>query len=199
MTPAGTALRIHGPSPLWIRWQWLRLSLPFRWAHRPLCDRFAGDILRLGGIAVCRSCVCAYAGALLALAGWFSGVLGAGEWTAAGPLTALVVLGGSAAPFYKKLPRAVRDGLRFLTGALAAATLLLAAEGRPLGFGALAVFTVAYAVIRRQRMARRTTACDGCPELGRGGVCSGFAPQAQASRRLDALLQPLMWGERRLG
>ena len=41
---------------------WLKHAYTFLWAHKPLCDKFAGDVLKLGPIHLCRSCVCAYGG-----------------------------------------------------------------------------------------------------------------------------------------
>ena len=40
----------------------MRWSYPFRWAHKPLCDRYRHDVLRLGHVHVCRSCVLADVG-----------------------------------------------------------------------------------------------------------------------------------------
>jgi hypothetical protein len=172
-----------------LRWTWLRLSHRFRWAHRPLCDRFSADLIAVFGTHLCRSCVCVYLGALLSAGAWLAGWPLRDAAPALGLLTGAVAA-ASALPRYKRLPRPVRDLLRLSTGALGVAGLLLAGQGRAAGFAILGVFALAYLALRRPRQARRAAACDGCPELGRGRVCSGFTLQADASRRLDALTEP---------
>ncbi|MHC4431151.1 MAG: hypothetical protein ACYTBS_04870, partial [Planctomycetota bacterium] len=101
---------------LW--WLWLACSFGFRWAHRPLCSRFSTGVVRMGGIHLCRSCLFAYTGMLSCM---LSLILLRPIVTQVG-----VILAGLGAPtlvlsgpwFYKKLPRAFRDILRFSMGVM---------------------------------------------------------------------------------
>ena len=87
---------------------------------------------------------------------------------------------------YGRLPRAARDVARasigltlaFAVGAVAGGELALAAlEALALGVG--------YVVMARQRRSAKASACDGCPELSRGSVCSGYRRQSDAVRRWE--------------
>ena len=42
----------------YMKWLWLRHSWTFNWAHKPLCERYARDVLRIGRFHVCRSWNC---------------------------------------------------------------------------------------------------------------------------------------------
>ena len=165
---------------------WLVHAYRFLWAHKPLCQRFRDDVLRFGGVHVCRSCTFAWTGLFL---GSVLGFLGPESFRAAAP-TALVVLAVvtvvlSHDRWYKKWPRTVRDVLRLTMGIVVAlcATVVLA---HPLpGFLAglvLLLFWTGYLHRRRHRLRR---ACDGCPELSDANVCSGFALQAQQMMKYE--------------
>lgn len=170
-----------------MKWLWLRHAHTFNWAHKPLCERFQKDVLRVGGLYLCRSCTCAYAGlacgALIALIAPLSGALRLGLF-----LSILVaVLGFSAPPLYKRLPRWIRDILRFLSGALIPVALHVCISVQfwvgAFGLAALLAFWCLYFKLRRTRKLRE---CDGCLELGSGEICSGFAYQAGHVRRFES-------------
>ena len=169
---------------LW--WLWLACSYRFRWAHRPLCARFRSGIIRLGGLHLCRSCVCAYGGitsCVLLLALLRPSVAAAG-----------MALGGMGIPTlalsgpwcYKKLPRVVRDLLRLAMGAIIALCgyLLLCREliiAVPIAI-VLLIFWMGYFKVRRKQ---RLHACDGCEELSDKGICTGCRLQAEGVRRYE--------------
>ncbi|MGE0431467.1 MAG: hypothetical protein AB7S36_04340 [Planctomycetota bacterium] len=166
---------------LWWRHMW-RYAL----AHKPLCERFAPHVLRIGSVHVCRSCALMWTaaaasfGALLAIGattGWLLALLPA----LAGPVVVL-----SVPALYDRWTRPMRDLLRALLGATVAMLALLWLQG---ALVAAAVATVSLLIARRlfvrQHRRRSLDACAGCPELDRRGVCSGFARQADAVRRLD--------------
>jgi hypothetical protein len=174
---------------------WLKHAYRFLWAHKPLCEKFAGDVLRIGKVHLCRSCVCAYSGifggillVLLAplpadaLPGYFfAGLAG--------------VLALSAPPLYKRLPRRVRDLLRFAAGALIPLSILLAIQSSLwIGASGLAALFAFWLVYFRLRKARKLEACHGCPELGAGRICSGFEMQAEHLRRFEREATELLVG-----
>ncbi|MHC4228592.1 MAG: hypothetical protein ACYSWW_09865 [Planctomycetota bacterium] len=87
---------------------------------------------------------------------------------------------------YKRLPRVVRDILRWTMGAVIAICgyLWISRElivAIPVTI-VLLVFWMAYFNVRRKR---RLHACDGCEELSDKGVCSGCRLQADGVRRYE--------------
>ena len=172
---------------LYLRWLWLARSSPFRWAHKPLCARFREDVLRLGHVHLCRSCLCLYLGLAAGLLPVFMvsdphNSLG-GLWLAVLLLAVLVLSGPS---LYKKLPRKVRDLLRFALG------LSIMLGFRRLIAGDVLLSVVLFLVIlffwRRyqgRRATRKKEACLTCEEFPGQGICSGFARQAELIRRYE--------------
>lgn len=154
---------------------WLRHAYTFHWAHKPLCDRFIGDVLRIGPVHLCRSCVCAYAGIAAGL--FFIPVSAALFFTA---LAAVIVF--SAPPLYKRFPRILRDLLRFSSGALIPMGIRLSAGSLWAGLAGLAVIVLFWYLYFKLRRNRKLKECNGCRELGQKGICSGFASQADHVR-----------------
>lgn len=165
---------------------WLRHSYRFRWAHRPLCSKFSEDILRVGPVRLCRSCVCAYGGVILcAILCW---LLNAVRESSVPVLLCVMVptIGLSMPPLYKQCPRPVRDLLRFGMGCCITLCVCVMLMGNALVSvtcaGILLLFRRLYSVMRRERKAQ---ACNGCPELGRRQICAGCRLQADAVRAYE--------------
>jgi hypothetical protein len=185
-----------------LRLLWLRHAWSFHWAHKPLCERFSRDVLRVGRLRVCRSCTFAWAGVLaglglppLALTGTS---LEAGMYIAA----VVVTIALSSMTVYSRVPRTGRDVLRFAGGALVPAGVWVAALASPVwGALGLAALLVSWRVYSRAREGGKARACDGCAEVGagrrsgsfggparpnrRGRVCSGFVEQAEHVRAFE--------------
>ena len=165
----------------------LRHDWPVRWAHHPLCARHANETWRIGRLHLCRGCTCL----ALGLIGGSIAVLALeGTWCL--PLLlalAPTVVTLSWPPLYRRLPRAVRDLLRIGAGMLVVlavwATWRFPADAWPLL--PLLFLTWRFFVRARARVASRS--CDGCPELGARGVCSGYALQAACMRSLEAQIE----------
>jgi len=179
---SGVAYKVR----LW--WLWLVCSFRFRWAHRPLCARFRSGVIKVGCVHLCRSCLCAYCGILVC---GLSLMLF--RPSAANAVAALAGLGVPALALsgpwcYKKWPRAMRDVLRWATGALISLCAYLLICGELIVAGAAAavllIFWRAYFHIRRRR---RISACDGCEELPDKGVCSGCRLPADGIRRYEEI------------
>lgn len=172
---------------LYLRWLWLARSYPFLWAHKPLCARFREDVLRFGHVHLCRSCLCLYLGLATGLvlpvaeskpagdpAGWVLGVL----------LAVTLVLSGPGV--YKKLPRRVRDLLRFALGLSISLWFWRLLAGDVLLSLVLFLITLfSWWRYRGPRVTRKKEACLACAEFTGRGICSGFARQAELIRRYE--------------
>jgi len=173
----------------WLAWKrlWLSHVYPFYWAHKPLCQRFRRDVLRLGRVHVCRSCTMVYAGA--ALGAVLCGVFRQPLWDVAPALWAAmagITLVFSFPLWYKRWPRPMRDLLRAMLGGTIALCgyLLLSGAWLP-GLVGTAVLAASWQAYRGVRERFRRQACAGCPELRDGEICPGFALQAERIRQYE--------------
>ena len=176
-----------------IRMLWPKHTYSFYWAHKPLCARFAEDVLKLGTIYLCRSCSATYVGmftgiALLSFTPESSGLF---------PMMFLAVLIGvlifSVPSLYKRLPRFVRDMVRFASGILIPASVYLCSgPGYRIGILGLGALFLFWCVYMRMRKRRKLKECDGCPELELNRICSGFEMQANHIRRYQTEADELL-------
>jgi hypothetical protein len=145
-----------------------------RFAHHPLCERYASELVPLGRRArVCRGCSLTLAGALVGLA------LAA---TRPSPLAGLALVAAATALGAFSL----RARVPKLVGRLVPAALLGCALGAgPVAVSATLAVVLAGGLAYRRRGPSRAP-CVGCPEAG-ASVCSGYAPivrREQAVQRL---------------
>jgi hypothetical protein len=92
----------------------------------------------------------------------------------------------STPPIYARCPRPVCDVLRFSMGcciSLCVCAMLVGHVVVSITCGL--VLFVFWWVYFRMRRTRRATACEGCPELGRKGICTGCQLQAEAIRAYE--------------
>ncbi len=170
------------------RWQrtlalkrlWLTHAYPFYWAHKPLCGRFRQDVVRVGHVHLCRSCLLAYTGMAVGIATcvgnptWLQ-VYGVLVFSVLATATVLL----SLPLWYKRWPRPMRDVLRFSMGLTIPLCGYVLFSGHIVtgivGAVVLVAFWRFYLTLRR---ARRLESCAGCSELGTQSICSGYCMQA---------------------
>ncbi len=172
---------------LYLKWLWLRHTYPFLAAHKPLCSRFRQDVLKFGPIYLCRSCTFVYGGiASGALFWWaFPGIVQDAGLSLFVTLTA-ATLCFSFPTWYKEWRRAGRDLVRWLLGIVLVLNASLWVEGRVIeGLAGALVLFLFWRFYFHHRHHRQIHACDGCPELGKPGACSGFTMQAARIRRYE--------------
>ena len=178
--PAKPGLRAR----LGLKLLWMRHAHSFLWAHHPLCERFHQDVFRIGRVHLCRSCTAAYLGMATGVILLATTSLLSTPTLPAILATPTVLL--SHPRFYKRMPRFLRDLLRTSMGLLIVACGGLFLSAHYLTGAILSVVLFAFwRFYFRLRHARRLAACNGCPELHRGGVCSGFARQAERIREYE--------------
>jgi hypothetical protein len=145
-----------------------------RFAHHPLCDAYAGEVISIGRGRLCRGCAYVGLGGVTGLSvAALAPVTRVTAWAALGFAAAL--LGASLAV---RLPKwlgrftpALLGGLAPAGGAVPTLTASLAA-------------VVLLAAYRRRGPARGP--CVDCPERGMS-VCSGFAAAVQRERAFQRL------------
>ena len=177
-----------------LKWLWLASTISFRWAHKPLCDRFAHDVLRVGDVAICRSCTCLYAG-------FVSGMVACrflpeknGMVLLACGVALLLAVALSCPKWYGSWSRRFRDVLRFGCGWLATICAILSFQ-QHLALGGLLLMTLWMCRhwYLQLRGARKQVACQGCPEFGTGEICSGFTHQARRLRKYEELATRMLY------
>ena len=165
----------HLPRPLARRIDRLARSAHafHRFAHHPLCERYASEVIAVGRRArICRGCALTVLGAAAgAIAGLLFGPPGWLGWVA---LTAAVALLASARRRPKTLSRA-------LPMALLAVGATSSLAGAVASVGVLAAFVAWY----RRRGPDRSP-CATCPERS-ARVCSGLAPMVLRERAFRRL------------
>jgi hypothetical protein len=165
-----------------------------RFAHHPLCEAYAPELVRLGRrTRLCRGCTFsalgALGGGLLALAaprlglGLLLGPMVLTGWAA----LALAPRGGRAA---SKLW--TRAGPLALAGFLLVAGLRSAAGAEPGDWSGAATALVTLLLVAGGALAWRRrgpdrTACVGCPQAPAGPACDGLRPLARRERAFSRL------------
>ena len=168
-----------------LKWLWLSHVYPFYWAHHPLCQRFGRDVLRIGRMHLCRSCVMVYAG--LALGVLLCAVFRRPLRDVA-PLVFAALAGVTLAfcfpVWYKIWSRPMRDVLRaMMGGTIALCGYLLLCGSLASGLIGMAVLGASYKGYLVLRRWYRMKACAGCRQLRQNQVCPGFALQAERIRQ----------------
>src|SRR5450432_2351667 len=155
-----------------------------RFAHHPLCERYASELIPLGRRArLCRGCACAALGSLSGLVLAVS-LRPAPTELYAGAALGLALLGLS---FRVRLPKAVGRGLAAAAASFAGVggLLLRSTAPRLLSVSLLAA-GIAFVFVYRRRGPNRSP-CQACPERLGPAVCSGLRPivlRERAFRRL---------------
>ena len=157
-----------------------------RFAHHPLCGRYAGELIPLGKRnRLCRGCVASALGSI-------TGLLTALAWQPSATLS----FGAGALGFALLLSSLLLRLPKWLGRAAACACLAFAclaglrfAQGAPLAVAlAILVASPAFVALYRKRGPNRTP-CQHCPERLNAKPCSGLRPIVQRERAFRRLAQ----------
>jgi hypothetical protein len=179
-------------------WLWWRHAYTFNVAHKPLCDRFRHNVWRVGSVHACRSCTLLYGSALLTAV-----LLLCLQIPDRLLFLILYGLSGAVVPLsypllYERFPRWAKDLLRCATGVVIVLMVAFLLRGQyGLGLLNIAVFAAAYRLCLREYRKWKLRACDGCPELGREEICSGFCRQAARVRAYETAAEAYLIREPR--
>jgi hypothetical protein len=108
-------------------------------------------------------------------------------WVLAALLPPVLVL--SWPQLYRSLPRWFRDLLRMGSGAVSVLALWTTWKHPEKAWPLLPLLVLLWVMYARQRRLIRAHACDGCPELGVAGICSGYVLQAACMRAAEQRIE----------
>jgi len=169
---------------IYLKLLWIYTARHFYWSHKPLCDRFGENIIKLGRYRFCRSCSLLYMG-LVASAMAFA-YIDKAITVKSCLLIALPIIALSLPKIYKKHSRGVRDLLRFGSGYILPLPIFLMISGSLIHALAILIALSAiwkyYFVVRKSR---KLAECDGCAELECNKICSGFQLHREAMNIYD--------------
>lgn len=152
----------------------------FHFAHKPLCAQFRSELLRCGPLWLCRSCCWLWLGIAAGSLTWLilSRTAPARLLAAYAILLSATMLLSLPSP-YKRLPRMLRDLLRFSAGLCIALAPYIALRVS-LWAGLLSILAILLFrhFYLRSSLRRRLSQCRACPASSENGeVCEGFALQ----------------------
>lgn len=173
---------------LYHKYLFLKSNYWHMFAHKPLCEKYKNEVIKLKKVYFCRSCFFIYLGLFTGLFFQFKPVL---------YVVSLSLIGlFSTEVFYKLLNRKVRDLVRFLSGFLILNTLYFMMKLNIIGlYGTSIIFLVRHFYYEK-RINRKLKECNGCVEVGRGEVCSGFIKQLPSMRKYENELTKLAYEKR---
>lgn len=157
-------------------------------SHKPLCQRFGNDVIRIKNIFLCRSCSFLYLGLLT------------GFFIILSPIFFICLLSAtcllSLERFYKKFDRKVRDVLRFLLGLLMFNTLYYLINFNPIALYGLALIFIGRHFYYKKRQTRKQSECHDCYESKLSNICSGYIKQSPSIRIFEEALTKLAYKKR---
>lgn len=163
---------------------------PHRYAHHPLCGAYAGEIVRVGKMKLCRGCTATAAGlaAGVVTGAALSSIATTGSPSSSGTaafafLSLLLISFAALAEWRRKFLK------RFLPAAVFSGVLLYAALHPALPLLVAASVTVIAAVSWSASYRRRgpdRSACRACPHRNEV-CCPGFAPIVRRERAFSRL------------
>ena len=166
---------------LFLKALWLKKTHSFYWAHKPLCQRYEEDVIRINDIHLCRSCCFVYLGVILSsLFLVFGGSFPTGYGTILLLASLAITLLLSHPRIYKRLPRKLRDGCRFAVGAILVATLNALFHGQLMpSLAVILPVCIVWKIYYKQRSKRKLQLCYACNEYSESRVCSGYRLQTK--------------------
>lgn len=166
--------------------------LRHRWAHHPVCSRYAPERIQVGRVMLCRGCT------FLALGVVTGAIVGALVTLSAGMLAvicAAAMVPAVVAAFARwRIPKLLTRWLPAHAFALACARLV---KDPHWSVAALVVALASLALGYRSQHARRgadRSACTACPQNARKPDCDGFKPVIRRERAFVRISAKLMDG-----
>jgi len=173
-----------------------------RFAHHPLCDEYAGELVRLGArTRVCRGCACALAGATSGAVGTLMLPLAVVGGTTTAPAIwialGLALVCGVALAFdaRRTAMRSPKTLTRLLPAAAFTFACVLGARSASLAGLALLATSLATGALLYMRYRKRgpsRTPCQTCPERTQSTPCRGYAPIVRRERAFARIARRML-------
>lgn len=176
------------------RYLWFKNFYHIIFAHKPLCDRFRSNIIRLKGIYICRGCLFLWFGLFA-----FS-VLNYFCMKDLMIRSFEIVLFAIAAYYshpliYIKIKRWQQDCIRAFLGGIISYVMLLLYES---DYILAAIIIVCMIVLRLHyallRKVLQDSSCNDCFEFNRDKICSGFVKKAEAMKNYEKAITEHIYG-----
>ena len=158
----------------------------FIFLHKPLCERYKSNTIKLFGLYICRSCLLLYTGFFIGLISVLSKIktVTYDKFFFIGMLGAFLTILVSYPPLYAKFSRISKDFIRFYDGLFLGIIISISFKiSINTGVACIALFYIIKQFYNKKRSGARI--CAGCPELEKNTTCSGYKEQKQALLNLD--------------
>lgn len=172
---------------IYLKILWLKKTYSFIWAHKPLCEKFNEDVIKIKKIHLCRSCFFTYSGLLTTgFAILFLPSIYLEFYNYALLVLVAFTLPLSYPTLYKRLPRKCRDILRFMIGCIIPLTVYALIKGDILlTLGIFLISGIFWKIYFKQRLKRKLNICNACDHYTDHQVCPGFEQQAKLIRAYE--------------
>lgn len=157
-------------------------------AHKPLCEKYKNEVIKIRNVFLCRSCTLLYLGLFAGLFIKTSALFFAVAFT--------VICLLSTEKIYKSFNRRVRDFLRFTLGFLITNMIHLLISLNFAGFYGVITFSFGCHYYFKKRKKRKLRECSSCLEVSSNKICSGFERQAPSIRRFQEELTKIAYRKR---
>lgn len=158
----------------------------FLFLHKPLCEKYKDNTLKIFGLYVCRSCLLLYSGFLISLVFCILSIktVQFNKYFYLGLTGFILTFAMSYPPVYKNFRRLTKDFIRFYDGIFLAAFFVVCFKIH-WEFGLLSIGL--FVLLRNLYNAKRTgdSICKDCPKLTEGKTCEGYIQQKEALLRLE--------------
>lgn len=175
-------------------WIWFKLSYPFRFAHHPLCDRYADQRFEVAGVHLCQGCTLVTIGTVLAALVSIITTLIFGEYlqfmvifALISLLPAIIVDGFRLSRKYKRI---ARFGLGVAFGIAVGIITYSGWTNKLIFAGVLIVGLYGYRKFRQ--MTPKDDLCQTCPHLKEAPYCPGYQLQMNKNKEYKELAFPIL-------
>ena len=154
--------------------------------HKPLCEKYKDNTLKIFGLYVCRSCLLLYTGFLISIILCITSIksIHFDKYFYLGLAGLILTFIVSYPTIYSKFRRLTKDFIRFYDGIFLAAFFVVSFKfNLYAGFGSILVFILLRTIYNKKRSGDRI--CKGCEKLVVGKTCEGYIQQKQALLDLE--------------
>ena len=154
--------------------------------HKPLCERYRENTLKIFGIYICRSCLLLYSAFILTLMLIIPKIktIQVDKYFVLWICGCMLTLIMSYPPLYSKFRRLAKDFIRFYDGIFLASLFVVCFKiNIYAGIASLLAFIVIRNIYNKRRTGDRI--CKGCEHLNDNTTCLGYREQKEALLKIE--------------